>query len=42
MERWLSVILGALVLLGLEIFIKGLFGWEWFLTLGKRRKKIED
>jgi hypothetical protein len=42
MERLFSSILGALVLLGLEVFIKRPFGWEWFLTLGKPGKQIED
>ena len=42
MEHWLLMIFAALLLAGLEeVFIEGLFGWEWFLTLGKRQKQME-
>lgn len=42
MEHWLLMIFAALLLAGLEeVFIEGLFGREWFLTLGKRQKQME-
>ena len=42
MVHWLLIIFATLLLTGLEeAFIKGLFGWEWFLTLGKRPKQME-
>jgi hypothetical protein len=41
MRQVLSIFLGVLLIAGFEAFVKTLFTWEWFLTLGKRRKQIE-